>query len=606
MVIFLDCEVARDYFLVVFSDGKKFREFEMYDEHPLDRLGVLAQLSKHTTCGFNSINYDLPILWHAIKRDATTEKVFQVSQDIIVKNTPHWEVARVPDAWKHIDLKEVAPGVMVSLKVYGGRLHTYQMQDLPFDPEACVLGNREQIIEYCKNDVRITAELYASLREQIDLRYKMSEQYDLGLLSKSDAQVAEAVLIKEIEIKTDTTIPKPSVGKSGADIFYTPPAWVQFETLALNQLLKDVKTTPFRINSGNGSVELTGALEDRTIVIGESVYRFGAGGLHSSESKVSLYSNDTHTLTDTDVASYYPAIILNEGLYPKACGPEFLNVYKSIVDRRLAAKAAHDDVTAASLKIAINGSFGKLGSRYSKLYAPNLLIQTTVTGQLGLLMLIESLELAGISVVSGNTDGIVTYTNKQSELRAIINYWESVTGFNTESVKYSSVHWRDVNNYLAIKTDGKVKGKGVYTTPGLMKNPAMSIVYRAVSDFLSKGVAIEETIRSGEFKEYLTVRNVKGGGYWTGKYLGKVVRFYWSTEGHPLQYKNGNQVATSSGSKPAMRMLNELPADLDFERYILVAKTALTELGVKECSPSTNIKNVQSPTSTPTQDALCF
>ena len=42
----------------------------------------------------------------------------------------------------------------------------------------------------------------------------------------------------------------------------------------------------------------------------------------------------------------------------------------------------------SSKKIQINGSFGKLGSKYSLLYAPDLLLQTTITGQLALLMLI--------------------------------------------------------------------------------------------------------------------------------------------------------------------------------------------------------------------------
>src|SRR3546814_14028970 len=51
---------------------------------------------------------------------------------------------------------------------------------------------------------------------------------------------------------------------------------------------------------------------------------------------------------------------------------------------------------ADSLKIVINGSFGKFGSKYSILYAPNFLTQTTLTGQLSILLLIEMLEMAGI------------------------------------------------------------------------------------------------------------------------------------------------------------------------------------------------------------------
>jgi len=56
--------------------------------------------------------------------------------------------------------------------------------------------------------------------------------------------------------------------------------------------------------------------------------------------------------------------------------------------------------TANTLKTLLNGSFGKLGSRYSIFYAPTEMLQVTITGQLALLMLIEMMELCGIPVVS--------------------------------------------------------------------------------------------------------------------------------------------------------------------------------------------------------------
>jgi DNA polymerase elongation subunit (family B) len=58
------------------------------------------------------------------------------------------------------------------------------------------------------------------------------------------------------------------------------------------------------------------------------------------------------------------------------------------------------------MKIAANGVFGKLGSPWSILYAPHLMVAVTLTGQLALLMLIERAERMGISVVSANTDGV--------------------------------------------------------------------------------------------------------------------------------------------------------------------------------------------------------
>ena len=40
------------------------------------------------------------------------------------------------------------------------------------------------------------------------------------------------------------------------------------------------------------------------------------------------------------------------------------------------------EIIANALKIVVNGSFGKFGSRYSILYSPDLMLQVTITGQL--------------------------------------------------------------------------------------------------------------------------------------------------------------------------------------------------------------------------------
>jgi hypothetical protein len=53
----------------------------------------------------------------------------------------------------------------------------------------------------------------------------------------------------------------------------------------------------------------------------------GIGGLHSTESNRALHSDDDSVLVDVDVASYYPRIILGSGLYPKALGKAFMEVF---------------------------------------------------------------------------------------------------------------------------------------------------------------------------------------------------------------------------------------------------------------------------------------
>src|SRR5205814_10349873 len=74
----------------------------------------------------------------------------------------------------------------------------------------------------------------------------------------------------------------------------------------------------------------------------------------------------------------------------------------------LKAEQARMKATEAGLKIALNAAlFGKTGSPWSVLYAPHLMITTTLTGQFALLMLIQRAEAMGICVVSANTDGVV-------------------------------------------------------------------------------------------------------------------------------------------------------------------------------------------------------
>ena len=240
-------------------------------------------------------------------------------------------------------------------------------------------------------------------------------------------------------------------------------------------------------------------------------------------------------------------------------------------------------------KIQVNGSFGKLGSKWSKLYSPNLMIQTTVTGQLCLLMLIERLEGAGIPVVSANTDGVVTKcpVALRKARDQIVEGWERDTGFDTETTEYRALHSRDVNNYVALKDDG-VKLKGAYAPPGLMKNPANEVCVEAAIAFLRDRKPVEDTIRAcSDIRRFVTIRQVNGGAIdQQGNYLGKAVRWYYAkgVEG-PIRYKvNNYTVARSEGARPVMELPDVLPDDVDLDWYIREAKSILADVGVEPVS----------------------
>jgi hypothetical protein len=278
--------------------------------------------------------------------------------------------------------------------------------------------------------------------------------------------------------------------------------------------------------------------------------------------------------------------VLQQRLAPKALGTPFLQVYQSIVERRMAAKKAGDKVTADTLKIAVNGSFGKLGSKYSALYAPDLLIQTTITGQLALLMLIERMVALGVRVLSANTDGIVIHhkSSLEAAVKQVAWDWMLDTTYTLERTDYEVIASRDVNNYLAVKLDGTIKGKGCFAPTGLQKNPDQPIVYAAVAQHIAMGYPIEQAIRDcKDIAQFCTVRRVTGGAQWRGTFLGKAVRFYLSTgvrEDECIHYfTNSNRVPKSAGAMPLMTLPDTFPDDVDYDAYVRIAEKLLCEIG---------------------------
>jgi len=588
-LIVLDVETYRDYFLVAMKDTAtgKLRTFERYDGQDFDARELGGIMSKYLTVGFNSFGYDLPIIASAMV-GSTNAELKRLSDRIITSGKPSWMICKdedifIPKKWDHIDLIEVAPG-QASLKIYGGRLGASKLQDLPIAPDASITPEqREQLRRYCENDLDTTALLLDALDKPLDLRVDMSEQYGMDLRSKSDAQIAETVIKSEMSKLTGKRYGKPEIA-TDRTFRYQDPGIIEFETPQLIETFDAIRAHDFTL-SANGSVQLPKWLKDTKISIGSGVYRMGIGGLHSSEKRQYVEAGDG-LLFDLDVASYYPSIILQQSLAPETMGEAFLTVYQSLVSRRLQAKAEGDTSTADTLKIAINGSFGKLGSKYSALYSPDLLIQTTITGQLALLMLIERVEKAGGHVVSANTDGIVVWCERDTE-RAIQEAawdWELSTSYELERTDYARLASRDVNNYVAVKPDGSTKGKGAFASRGLMKNPDRNIVSTAVAEQVANGTPLEQTVKGCEdITQFVTVRTVKGGAEWEGEALGKAVRFYASREipaDTCIRYaSNGNKVPNSDGCRPLMDLPETFPSDVDYDAYIEGAEKLLAEVG---------------------------
>lgn len=591
MAILIDVECYKNFFLFYALNTKtrNTRIIPMYEGCPLDE-DLLRATMQLETVSFNGLKYDLAIIFAALS-GWDCARLHKLSNDIIQSKLPIYKVLqnyklKLP-YYNHIDLIEVAIG-QASLKIYGGRLNAQKMQDLPIDPQSFISPEQREILtKYCYNDLELTELLYNKLLAQIELRRSMSEQYGMDLKSKSDAQIAEAVIKSELSAITEQMY-KPRTFPPGYIFYYTNPKIIFFHTDQLTDVFNKLLKEPFQL-SDSGSVQMPVWLAKQKIRIGTTDYQMGIGGLHSCEKGQYIESKGNYLLSDFDVSSFYPSIILQQELYPKSMGEEFLALYQSIVDRRIFAKKNKDDVEANTLKIVLNGSYGKFGSKYSALYSPELLLQTTLTGQLSLLMLIETLEANGIKVISANTDGIVTYyyEDKRELLEQLLFDWELDTSYNLEETVYQAIASRDVNNYIAIKTDGKVKGKGCFADPSLSKNPDGQIIYEAVITKVSKGIPLRKTITEcTDITKFVTVRTVDGGAVIGDKYLGKAIRFYRSnstelTDATINYAKNGNKVPNSQSCRPLMDLPDKFPSDVDYSYYYDKAKELLADIGYK-------------------------
>lgn len=604
-----DIETYPNYFLICFkfiSDGSKL----YFEGTCFNKKKLKWVLNNFTIITFNGISFDVPVMLYALQYDFTEKEIFDVAMDIIDGMTPYnfYKDHNINYSSygpiTHWDLKEPAFG-KASLKLYAGRLHAPFMQDLPYK-EGSYLNQiqKDQVKLYCFNDLDNTIILRNDLKNQLLLRKDMSAKYSSNLMSKSDAQIAEAVISRELKWKYGIEAKRPKLTGVNNSISYQMPDFIQYETPVLQELKQKITETSFEVTE-DGKVRIPNSIKQLHLKIGSSVYKMGIGGLHSSEKAIVHESNDEYIFIDADVTSYYPNIIINQKLYPKHLTKNFIDIYKGIVDRRIEAKRMAKQIdaemhefperraqleglykeyksTEASLKITINGSFGKFGSPYSILYAPHLLIQTTITGQLCLLMLIEMLERKGFSVVSANTDGIIAKVEhkRREQYDAIVSEWEKRTSFSTEKTEYSKVCSRDVNNYIAVKTNGDVKTKGCFAGSAISKNPSGQIIYEAVRDFVSRGTPIEDTIRScTDIRKFVFVRTVKGGASFAGEPIGKVVRWYMKKGefGNIKYITNNNKVPQTDGAYPMMRLTESVPHDIDYTFYIYQANKMIRD-----------------------------
>lgn len=590
-----DIEVGPNLILILFKDiatGQIWKFKQTKNKSNFDKFKEFITQQDLSLVGFNNYRYDDKIIKYILDNDCnfSTQNIYNLSQCIIENKVApgfkaKWnEFNSIPFAktFQSIDLYHFFRNK--SLKFLALGLGMTKIQELPYDPHKELTEEEIKQVEiYCENDVAITEALYKESLPKIEARQVLNEQYadkklklgykkDFVGLSDSilaaDIQALEYCYKNNISLKELQTLRKPDYTELAVkDLFFDN---ITFKTQACNELLQKLNNSVIHFKTDyitdyknkdtfETLVPVSNDEVKEEIIINGKTYQIGLGGLHSTV-KNQVYEGE---IVDVDVSSYYPNLIINNKIKPDFLNDIWIKNYAGLTNQRIEAKKRGDKKTANALKIVINSAYGNY--RYPRFYAydPKTAYKVTLNGQLYLLMLIESLELAGHEVISANTDGITYIKNPDSDDTKILTKWQQYTGLELEKTLYKKYIEKDVNNYSALKLNGEIKRKGMFAPHEAGKGLNASIITNAVENYIYKGISIEDTINKSKNISLFLYSHETGKQFKTefaGQEIQRINRYFMSTamQAHYLQKRDKNNKLTNIVANKKVVIANDL------------------------------------------------
>ena len=418
------------------------------------------------------------------------------------------------------DLRDDIADPGISLKAIEGNLKLKIVEcSVPFDIGRKLTPEElEDVIRYCKWDVDSTVALYWERKEDyIDAKALISEMYDLPVeegIGLTNAKLCARILgakPQKFDDERDYVIP------DNIDTNLIPREILDFFMQIRDKSIPDAKL----FGDGKGSKGMTLDIILKTSY-GSCPVTFAWGGVHGAKPCVVVEETEDRVIINQDVASLYPNSMLNFGYCSRAM--EDPEAYRKLVERRLGYKHSGDKLRSNALKLPINTTYGAMLNAYNDLADRKAGRSVCISNQLAMTMLITMLcqRCETIDFVNINTDGIM-FTINRSEVTLsedIIAEWSNITRFEMERDDFVKVIQKDVNNYIGITPDGKFKTKGGYVSlykGGNFKTNSLSIVHKAIVDYLVNGIDPETTIN--ECKDIFAFQQIiKTGGTFEGSY----------------------------------------------------------------------------------------
>lgn len=503
-LLFYDIEVFEKDSLVVFMDinGNEVGHFwsardRKNNDSDSGFEGVPGLIKDRILVGFNNYHYDDYILSAMLNQSYNKPCNLKMENDMIIYGRGSGRDVNSDiyslDTMQQIDVSKP------SLKQIEGNLGISIVESsVPFDIDRALTDEeRQEVLEYCRNDVRATIEIY-KLREKsyFEVKEGLLGMLDDGASDKAyrwnTTTLAARALLGNGSLKAwnDHRVPDKYWKKAEG---IPPEVWDMWENI-----FKDMSASTKKSKTVNA--------------FGCKVV-FSMGGLHAAPSKPCRYGRCKHK----DVASMYPSAIVRLG----ALGPA-TDKYDGMRKERISIKHT-DPVKAGALKLILNSVYGNFKNPYSALRNDLASGTVCVYGQIALFTLCMKLDEAGYKVINANTDGVV-YVDDPSlgDLdERITEEWEKeFEGFKLETDVYKKWIQRDVNNYIAVTEDDKIEVKGgdvnKYHINKWFSNNNARIVQIALVDKLVYDKDILDTLIENRDKPLLWQFVLKAGGTYLG------------------------------------------------------------------------------------------
>jgi DNA polymerase len=584
-MLFFDFEVFKYDWLVVIIDPINKKEFTFVN----DRNGFVKFYKEHRNdiwVGFNSRGYDQYIA-----------KACVLGFDL--KSVNDWIIKEKRKGWEYSSLFNKVPinnfdtmpngDERISLKTLEGFMgKNIHETSVPFDIDRKLTEQElRETLDYCRDDVYNTIDVFLKRKGEFDAQMDLLKAFNLPLsnIGKTQAQLAAVIFgARKQRFDDEWDIRLPDNLELGKYQFVGD--WF------LNK--NNHKYKHFVTGKSGKPKEEKVHLE---CIIAGIPHIIAWGGIHAGQ-VINITCGDDEVIIDADAGQLYPNLMRIYKLLSRAARkPEMLNY---ILDTSMRLKAEGKKKEREPYKRQCNIVYGASGDRTNALYDPLMRNLVCVYGQVFFIDLIDKIEDIA-QIINSNTDGIFFKVKKKDlpELYRRIEKWEERTQLKMEYAEYTKFISKDVNNYVAVKTNGEIHAKGSYVKDLNDLDFDLPIVNEALRNYMVYGTPVEDTVYScQEFrkfqklvtlsKKYKWVEHENGEG--TTKFGNKAYRVFASVDnmdGRLLKCDGVRNPAKFGNTPDKCFICNDdirnkpIPSKLNKQYYVDLAYKRLSDYGVR-------------------------